>query len=512
MKCSIRSAFVVFTGLFAAACAFAQGQQVAQKRTNILFFLVDDMGWQDCSLAMHTERTKLNDRYQTPNLEKLATMGTVFTQAYTASVCSPSRTSLMTGQNAARHGITSWTLYKDKAAENGRVINGVHPPAWPVNGLCPDATVKRSVVCTQTLPRLLSDAGYHCIHVGKAHWGAQETSGADPLNFGFAVNIGGHCAGGPGSYHGEKNYSGRWRNAETVWDVPGLDRYHGTDTYLTEALTLEAMAALDCNEKSGKPFYLYMSHYAVHAPFEADPRYVSKYRERGLSDHDATYASMLEGMDKSLGDLMAWLERNHHLDDTLVIFMSDNGSPRENARNLPLRGHKVTGYEGGTRVPFVIRLPRQLKAGRKVLARQDAPIIIEDVYPSLLDVAGVPWRKIVKHTVDGQSFMPLVLEGSKGDSKREFIWHYPNTYDIGPWSSIRLGDWKLICHYAERKLELYNLKEDIGESRNILSSNREIAKDLAMRLGSQLKARKAFMPQDSKGKTVGYPEDFLGTR
>ncbi|MEN9359195.1 MAG: hypothetical protein RL095_730 [Verrucomicrobiota bacterium] len=496
---------LILSALFLASSAEAEEPAApAPKRPNIVFFLVDDMGWQDCSVPFHSERTALNDRYRTPNLEKLAQGSTLFTQAYASAVCSPSRISLMTGANAARHGVTCWTLRRDVSPE-GSPKGPVRPPQWPFNGLCPEAGTPRSHVCAQTLPRLLAEAGYHCIHAGKAHWGATETSGADPRNFGFAVNIAGHAAGGPGSYWGEKNYSAAWRSknkADEIWNVPGLEKYHGSATYLTEALTREALAALDRNEASGKPFYLYLSHYAVHAPFEADARFVQPYLDRGLSKRDAAFASMVEGMDKSLGELLAWLERHQHLDDTLILFMSDNGSPRENPRNLPLRGHKITGYEGGTRVPLAVRLPRALLQGRVQPARCADPVIIEDVFPSLLEAAGIDWKPLVKHPVDGRSFLPLARGDTAAAPSRDLIWHYPNTYDQAPWSSIRRGDLKLICHYASAKLELYDLNNDIGESRDLAAERPAEVRELAQALSRQLKERGALLPTRPDGPAL----------
>ncbi len=501
-----------FVIVVSAVCLSAplHGQNKS-KRPNILFFLVDDMGWQDCSLPFHTERTRLNDQYRTPNMEKLARQGVMFTQAYASAVCSPSRVSLMTGQNAARHGVTCWTLNKDKSPENGRVINGVHPPEWPYNGLCPDDSSKLTAVCPQTLPKLLKDAGYFTVHVGKAHFGAFDTSGNDPRNFGFDVNIAGHAAGGPGSYHGVRNFSAAWRGGGNVWDVPGLEKYHGQDIYLTDALTREAIAQLEANRKSGKPFYLYMSHYAVHAPFEEDPKFAPHYEGEQMSKHHKVYATMIEGMDESLGRIVKWLADNKELDNTLIIFMSDNGTPRENPSNKPLRGHKITAYEGGTRVPMIVRLPRAFVLGRQADKRCDMPVIIEDIYPTILETAGIKWKNTVKHKVDGVSMMPLLLGKGDGMLKkdRELLWHYPNTYDIAPWSSLRTGDWKLICHYAGGKLELYNLKDDIGESRNLLVEQPAVAERMAKRLTRLLKERGGNMPRNADGTLVPYPDAYL---
>jgi arylsulfatase A-like enzyme len=206
---------------------------------NILLFLVDDMGWQDTSVPFHTALTPLNRRYHTPAMARLAAGGMKFTHAYVASVCSPSRVSLLTGLNAARHRVTNWTMQRDQATDAKHAV--IVPPEWNVNGISPDPATPRAV-CTPTLPALLRQAGYRTIHIGKAHFGAADTPGADPLNLGFDVNVAGHAAGGPGSYLSEQGFSGAWRNADRFWDIPGLEKYHGTNTFLTEALTREALA------------------------------------------------------------------------------------------------------------------------------------------------------------------------------------------------------------------------------------------------------------------------------
>ena len=237
------------------------------------------MGWQDTSVAFHVERTALNEDYRTPNMEKLAERGVLFTNAYACSICSPSRVSLMTGQNAARHGVTCWTLRKNKSPERvGK--SHLRPAQWPLNGLQPvGSRVERSFSAV-TLPQRLREAGYRTIHAGKAHFGAKDTPGADPKNLGFEVNIAGSYMGGPGSYHGDKNFSAKWRGGDEIWDVPGLEKYHGQKINLTEAITREAIAEVEKSVKEKKPFYLYMSHYAVHAPFEPDRRFPAELRER----------------------------------------------------------------------------------------------------------------------------------------------------------------------------------------------------------------------------------------
>ena len=311
------------------------------SKPNILFFLVDDMGIQDCSIPFIVNQagerivTPLNRRYRTPNLERLAKNGILFTNACSYSVCSPTRVSIMTGQNAPRHRVTTWThptsLKNDPGAVNA---NGLRGPKWRTEG------VDQSL---PLLPRLMKTAGYRTLFCGKAHFGPNDTPSGDPKKIGFDVNIGGHGAGGPGSYWGDKNYSALWRANQPMWNVPGLKKYHGTDTYLTEALTLEMSAAIEESVKMKKPFFAYMSHYAVHVPFETDARFTKNYPE--LKGKALAFATMVEGMDKSLGDLIQKLEQLGVAENTLVIFFSDNGSA--GIANLPLRGMKGTRFEGG---------------------------------------------------------------------------------------------------------------------------------------------------------------------
>jgi arylsulfatase A-like enzyme len=465
---------------------------------NILFFLVDDMGWQETSVPFHTERTKLNDIYRTPAMEKLASEGLRFTQAYACAVCSPTRVSLMTGQNAARHRVTCWTLEKDKSPEGGN--NLLKPSPWNLNGLQPvGAGISRSIEAT-TLPELLRKAGYRTIHVGKAHFGAAGTPGEDPSNLGFDVNIAGHAAGGPGSYHGDKNFSAVWRNGRKIWDVPGLEKYHGQKINLTEALTREAIAEVEKSVAAKKPFYLYMSHYTVHAPWENDRRFIENYQGKGLPKQQATLASMLEGMDKSLGDLVATLDRLGVTDNTIIVFMSDNGAPSHCQRNLPLRGHKISAYEGGSRVPLIVKWPGAKK--RKQIT--DAPVIVEDIFPTFLEMARVKPPKDL--TVDGQSFLPILLKPEIDRSERMLFWHYPNFYNQPAFSSVRQGDWKLIYWHGTQKLDLYNLKNDIGESTDLSEKYPEKTRTLADALGQHLRSVDSVMPILKKtDQSVPYP-------
>lgn len=470
---------------------------LAAGKPNILFFFVDDMGWQDTSVPFHTEPTRLNKDYRTPNMEKLATEGLLFTNAYACSICSPSRISLMTGRNAARHQVTSWTLRKNESPEHAD--RQLAPPPWRLNGLQPTGSgVPRSFESV-TLPEILRKNGYRTIHAGKAHFGAKDTPGADPSNHGFDVNIAGSYMGGPGSFHGDKNFSADWRGGGKIWDIPGLDKYHGKKINLTEAITREAIAAVEKAVADEKPFYLYMSHYAVHAPFEPDRRFLPNYKDTGWDKHKKIYASMLESMDKSLGDLMATLDRLGVADNTIVVFMSDNGSTHLNPRNLPLRGHKTDAYEGGIRVPLLVRAPGLTRPQ----SRSHTPVMIEDIFPTFLEMAGI--RDIPVN--DGISFIPILKNPGTDRSSRPLVWHYPNLYNRPPYSAIRLGNHKLIYWHRSQKRDLFNLATDIGETHNLAAKHPEKVSQLAKLLSDRLRGMDALMPIDKKtNKPVPMPD------
>lgn len=471
------------------------------NQPNILFFFVDDMGWQDTSVAFHSEPTKLKEVYHTPNMQQLANRGLLFTDAYACAICSPSRVSLMTGQNAARHRVTCWTLRKDKSPEPKH--DRLAPSPWNWNGLQPvGANVPRAVEAV-TLPQLLREAGYRTIHAGKAHFGAKDTPGANPTNLGFDVNIAGHYAGGPGSYHGDKNFSAAWRNGGNIWDVPGLEKYHGQEINLTEAITREAIVAVEQAVAAEKPFYLYMSHYAVHAPWEPDRRFIEKYSGQGLPKQQAVLASMLESMDQSLGDLMAMLDRLAVAENTIVVFMSDNGSPSNCPRNLPLRGHKITAYEGGARVPMIVYWPGVTPEGK----RTDSQVVIEDIFPTFLEMAGVALP--IDQEIDGVSFLPVLSVPQTGRPPRPLFWHYPNYYDQPAFSSVIDGDWKLIYWHDDPRFELYNLKIDLSETNNLARDEPDRVQRLAKLLAEHLRNSHAVMPVvKATGEPVPLPDEI----
>ena len=473
-----------------------------QPAPNIVLFLVDDMGWQDTSVDFGPEVTPLNQRYRTPNMERLAASGLKFTQAYACSVCSPTRVSLMTGLNAARHRVTNWTLKKD--ATNDRKHPTLKFPKWNMNGLCPTSGIE-GTVHAKALPAFLNEKGYHTIHAGKAHFGATGTAGADPRAIGFDINIGGHAAGGPGSFLGKQNFSAAWRKGDRVWDVPGLEKYHGQDIFLTEALTIESIAAMDQAINRKEPFFLYLSHYAVHVPFAVDGRFYKAYRDRGLEHTEAMYAAMVEGMDKSLGDILDHLESRGIKQNTVVLFMSDNGGlsasgrgGKKHTHNKPLSSGKGSAHEGGVRVPMIARWPGFTSPGSET----DHPVIIEDFFSTILEIAGIQDAKQIGGVIDGISFVDILSGKTESiATERSLHWHFPNHWGpkgpgIGPSSAIRRGDWKLIHYYDGRPTELFNIAGDLGESNNLATHNPEITQKLAHELREFLMDAGAQFPLD----------------
>ncbi len=513
------------------------------QKPNIIFFLVDDMGWQDTSLPFWHDRegkpvrTFLNKRYKTPHMEELARQGMMFTSAYAQPICSPSRVSLMSGMNSSRHRVTNWTLKQDQSTDAGsRFVRA--PEGWNVNGLQPEGTkpsgkttrpitgekityeMKKPYVTATSLPSLLKKQGYVTIHCGKAHFGTRGTPGADPKNFGFDYNIAGTEIGGPADYRGGQKYG------QGDFRVCGLDEnnYYQDDTFLTEALTLEALKRLDAIRanpaEAKKPFYLYMAHYAIHVPIDQrgyDKRFADHYTNPGdghkWNDSERNYSGLIEGMDKSLGDIMAYLKKNNLEDNTVLVFMSDNGGLAEQANrlgnreaNYPLSYGKGSGYEGGIREPMIVRWPKATRPG----SRCDVPVIMEDFFPTLMEIAGAKKLR-TEQTIDGKSFASLLAPGakpSKAQLERPLLFHVPNVWTgdrqgYQPFTAMRKGDWKLIYDHASQGFNLYNLADDISEQNNLADENPGKLKELATVMSALLKERKAQMPLYKKDNTVG---------
>ncbi|HEY8955931.1 sulfatase [Chitinophaga sp.] len=490
-------------------------QSQAKKTPNIIFFLVDDMGWQDTSVPFWDSITPANQKFRTPNMERLCKAGTKFTNAYAASICTPSRVSFLTGMNVARHHVSNWTAYRNKAVDGQDSLLEI--PAWNVNGISPEASQERSVYATP-LPQLLKEHGYYTIQCGKAHFGAYQTIGADPLNLGFVKNIGGSAAGNPASYLAEDDFGRRPDRFILQAEIPGMEKYRGKHSFLTADLTQEAMLAMDTAQLKKQPFFLYMAHYAVHLPYNADDRFIQRYLDMGLPQPEAAYAALVEGMDESLGQLMDYLDQHHLTENTIIVFMSDNGGyshpPRQgapNTQNYPLRGGKGSLYEGGVREPMIISWNGVTKPGTV----NSQYVIMEDFYPTILEWAGIRKSRTVQ-TVDGRSMVPFLKQPGLRDQTRPLVWNFPNDWTGGrlgednSWlTAIRQGKWKLIYFEKQQRLELYNLEEDIHEAVNVAARYPVKTRELAGLLTKELKQRGAQLPvYKATKKAVPYPGEL----
>ncbi len=555
VKCCVAMKLKHLTGLSLLAPTVA----FAADKPNIVFFIVDDMGWVDSSVAYGEQVYPNNMRYNTPNMQRLASQGVMLTNAYACPVSTPTRTSLLTGVNAAHSRITNWTsTMRDTPSDatGGAVAmmqSGANHdkssrfvrPEWNINGMSPTEGVENTLYATP-LPQLLKEVGYYTIHVGKAHWASAGTPGASPYNMGYVVNVTGNVAGMPRSYLSEENYG----NTPEKWNylaVQNMTEYYGTGIHLTEALTREAIKTLDYPIMHNQPFYLYFAHYATHTPIQRDPRFVQKYLDAGMDEGQARYASMVEGVDKSLGDILDFLEDKGVADDTIIIFMTDNGGNAENKakggvrfmHNLPLRNGKGSVYEGGIRVPLMVKWDGKVAPATRV----NTPVICEDLFPTILQMAGIKNYDVVQ-SVDGQSLVNLVTKGSKFaakaakrgqitgqksanafvvpqsvsgiDPSRALIFHYPHQWkpydlvDIDFLSAVRKGDWKLVYRMRTGKLELYNLKTDIGEQNDLSAAHPEIVKELAVELSVKLRGWNSPMPrQRETGKSIPLPDELL---
>jgi len=490
--------YAVFTLLslgFVTSCA---DRSKAHKPPNIIVFLVDDMGLMDTTVPFITDaggnpvEYPLNSFYRTPNMEKLAAQGIRFTNFYAHSVCSPTRASILTGQNSARHGVTNWI----NSERNNRTAFG--PTNWNWNGLTKN---------TLTLPRSLQQEGYRTIHVGKAHLGPFNSEGEDPLNLGFDVNIGGSSIGQPGSYYGEEGFGHISGNKSRA--VNDLESYHGKDIFLTEALTLEANKAIAQAHAEGKPFFLNMAHYAVHAPFQSDPRFVDNYKDSGKSEKAQAYATLIEGIDKSLGDIIQQVQQLGLGDNTLLLFLGDNGSdaplPIEDdySSASPLKGKKGNHWEGGMRVPFIaswitpntnVAVQQQMPIASHAVQTQLGSVI--DLFATLTTVANV--NPPEGYITDGFKLQEQFKGHENPSRDTRFLNHFPHgDHRTNYFTSLVSEDWKIIYHYqvdAQPQYELYNLKEDPFETHNLADTQPEQLDLMMQTLAEEMKSKQALYP------------------
>jgi arylsulfatase A-like enzyme len=494
--------------LFIISCLMA-ATVFAADRPNVVVFLVDDMGLMDSSVPFLTdkagkpERHPLNDFFRTPNMQRLANQGIRFSQFYAMSVCSPTRASIMTGQTSARHYTTQFI----KPESDNRGAHG--PEGWRWEG------IRKGDV---TLPQRLREAGYRTIHAGKAHFGPNGSHAENPTSIGFDINIAGCAYGQPGSYYGRENFGhGNKKRAKRA--VPGLENYHGRDIHLTEATTIEFKAALGKAVREKTPFFGYLSHYAVHSPFQPDKRFIANYSDKH-GKRGAIFGSMIEGMDKSLGDVLDELEVLGVAEDTLVIFLGDNGTDapiggvHEIACAAPLRAKKGTHYEGGMRVPFIAAWakhspdnPHQQRLRIPHGAIQTQISDVTDLFPTILTLCGTPAPK--GHIIDG-SDLATRLTGKRDDSRKDdFLMHFPHQHRSSYYTVYRQGDWKLIYHYQPAanfkkfpRYELFKLTEDRAESQNLATTHPEKLQAMLGAMRRELSECKAQYPVDADGNAL----------
>lgn len=449
------------------------------EKPNFLFILVDDLGWAD--LACYG-----SSFHETPNLDKLAGESLRFTSAYAACpVCSPTRTSIMTGKYPARTGVTDWIPGRQS-----------YSPGLPGDKVLAREFELEMKLEEVTIAEALKGAGYSTFFAGKWHMG--EDSIYWPEHQGFDINKGGWSVGSP-----RGGYFSPYINPRLESGPEG--------EHLTDRLTNESIAFLEA--KQGEPFLLYLSFYTVHTPLQGKPELIEKYEakletmgvdpasmlttdrewikyapsrgrfvERTMQGHPV-YASMIESLDSNVGRLMQKLEELGLDRNTIVIFMSDNGglatSEGSPTSNLPLRAGKGWMYEGGIREPMFIKWPGSGSAGNV----SDVPVTSTDFYPTMLEMAGLDLMP--DQHMDGVSLVPL-LTGKGELTDRAIFWHYPHYGNQGgkPGAAVRLGDYKLIEFFDPGLVELYNLAEDVGERENLAETMPEKVEEMLQLLHS----------------------------
>jgi len=455
-----------------AASAFSE------TRPNVVLIVVDDLGW--TGLTCYG-----SDLHQTPVIDGLAASGLRFTDAYAAApVCSPTRAAIMTGKSPAALHMTVW---REAAGE---------PPAWMRRKLIPPVTRRDLPQREVTLAEALKAAGYLTFHVGKWHLGGAANY---PEAHGFDVNIGGTLWGCPVTYF--YPFRGRFGSEGEFRYVPGLGLGE-KGQYLTDRLTDEAVKLIKA--AGNRPFFLNLWFYTVHTPIEGKPELVARYKRkieeaeragRKLWHDNAHYAAMHETLDSNVGRILATL-RSQGIDRrTIVILTSDNGGyvnewgGRRVTRNAPLRSGKGSLYEGGLRVPLIVRWPGVTKPGGVCRV----PVISMDLYPTICEMAGV---KPSAGRLEGRSLVRLLRDPESKWAPRPLYFHYPHYYPTTtPVSAIRTGDWKLLYYYEDGRLELYDLKSDIGEKHNLKDSMPEKAAQLKKLLRRCLQEADAQSPR-----------------
>ncbi len=435
---------------------------LAAERPNVVLITVDDLGWTGLSCYG-------SDLHETPNIDRFARQAVRFTNAYAAaSVCTPTRASIMTGKSPARLHITVW---HEASGE---------PPQWMRRKLIPPVTEGNLRLAETTLAEVLHDEGYLTAHVGKWHLG---DAAHYPENQGFDVNIGGSFWGCPPTFF--YPYRGLFGGEPELRYVPGMS-FGTKGEYLTDRLTNEAMRIID--RAVDKPFFLNLCYYTVHTPIEGKPKLVDYYQKKikeGMDHANAHYAAMHHSLDENVGRVLSKLDQCGIADNTVVIFTSDNGGFVNNYKgkrvtgNKPLRSGKGSLYEGGIRVPLIIHWPGVTQPGR--VCKQQ--VITTDFYPTIRDIVGATGNQQHNRELEGLSVVPLLKDANATLDRDALCFHYPHYYQTtSPVSAIRAGDWKLLQYYEDGHVELYNLADDLGEETDLAKERPEQATQLLRQL------------------------------
>ncbi len=446
--------------LSTSACALgamlANTGYAANNPPNIVLILIDDMGWKDLGCYG-------SGIFETPNIDALAEQGMRFTQAYAnCPVCSPSRAALMTGKNPARLQFTGHitAIGRHRHPEQSRIIPPDDNMFVPLDEI--------------TIAEALKPAGYVSASIGKWHLGEEKYW---PETQGFDQNIAGMTHGSP------PDYFYPYKNPAKEWN-PSIPTLKGGEPgeYLTDRLTDEAIQFIKQNQQ--KPFFLYLTHYAVHTPLQAPQSLIEKYeaklKGKNSGVHPA-YAAMVENADRNVGRVMQTLDDLKLSDNTLVIFFSDNGGTQVAANNAPLREGKGWLYEGGIRVPLILKWLGQITPGSVC----GEPVIGTDLYPTIVNAAGKNAQP--GSPLDGKSLIPL-WTNQNTLNRDALYWYYPHYSPQAkqPAAAIRQNDYKLIEFYDPPRLELYNLSEDISEKNNLVDSMPQRAKAMHASLNGYL--------------------------
>lgn len=455
-----------------SADSLAAKETRSNLKPNVIVILADDLGWTDLGCFG-------SDLHETPHLDRLARGGMKFTQNYSAcTVCSPTRAALLTGKYPARLHITDWI--PGQMPDNPKLL----VPNW----------TKYLPPSENTLAEVFRSAGYRTATIGKWHLGTDEYY---PEKHGFELNIAGTDKAQPPAYF-------------APWNIPTLPEGQ-VGEYLTDRLAEEAVKYIETVQD--QPFFLYLPHFAVHTPIQGPAELVRKYKDKlrpGLRHTNPEYAAMVESLDAAAGRVLAKLEELEIEDRTIVIFTSDNGGRVPTTSNMPLRFGKASAYEGGVRVPLIVHWPGVIQPG----STSDVPVITMDLFPTLLEMAGI--HDAATGPLDGVSLVPLLR--ARGSIERDTLfWHYPHHqhYQLGgamPYGAIRAGDYKLIEFFNDMHVELYNVREDIGEQHDLAAAQPERVEELRSRLHAWRKQVDAQMPTPNPNFDPARPEYTPPTR